>query len=60
MKPFWDGFFFDLEECNLTKEQVAKKVGNYIGDELDRIFWHIKTYEPLKAMEMIKELKKII
>ena len=57
MKPFWDNLFFGREECSMPKEECAKKAGQSIRDDLDRIERAIKSYDLRKALGYIKEYK---
>lgn len=58
MKAIWDNMFFDIDECNDSREDAVNRISKTIRDDLDEIKFAIQDLKPLEAIEKIKQMQK--
>ncbi len=56
MKTVWTDIFFDMDH-GLSREEFAFKLGEFINEDLDKIYFAIKDYDLKKAMKLIDDMK---
>jgi hypothetical protein len=58
MKAFWDDYFYDMDECGMSREEMAEKAGKDIRDDFDKIKRAIESHDGKQALFFIEELKR--
>ena len=59
MKAIWDNYFFDMDECGLTREQFAEKAGAEVRRVVEDIEYYLKKLDTKKVLSIIKEVKEM-
>ena len=60
MKAFWDNYFFDIENSNLSKEEAVLRIGKEIASDLIAAENLINNLEPKEAIEVLRNVRKYI
>ena len=59
MKLIWSNYFYDMDECGLTREQMADKVGAEVRKVVEDIEYYLRRLDTKKVLSIIEETKEV-
>ena len=60
MKAVWSDMFYDIDECNESRDEATKGVALSICRDLIEAENAIEQLEPKKAIEILREIRRTI